>query len=87
MEVCSVYLRGVLEKYPTFFFCENLMDFNEAHLHEESLNLHTNMWIFICKENDRTTRAALLGDSQVETIWTIQMAIGDDAMGVTQIKE
>ena len=28
-----------------------------------------------------------LGDSQVETIRKIQTAFGDDAMGVTQIKE
>jgi len=24
----------LLEKYPTFIFCENLVDFNEARLHE-----------------------------------------------------
>jgi hypothetical protein len=28
-----------------------------------------------------------LGDSQVETIWKIQRAFGEDAMGITQIKE
>jgi hypothetical protein len=28
-----------------------------------------------------------LGDSQVETIWKIQGVFGDDAMGITQIKE
>ena len=28
-----------------------------------------------------------LGDSQVETIWKIQWAFGDDAMGITQIKD
>ena len=36
----------LLEKYPTFFFLENLVDFNEAHLHEATLNLHTHTWIF-----------------------------------------
>ena len=30
----------LLEKYPTFF-CEILVDFNEARLHEKTLNLHT----------------------------------------------
>jgi hypothetical protein len=28
-----------------------------------------------------------LGDSQVETIWKIQRVFGDNAMGITQIKE
>jgi hypothetical protein len=28
-----------------------------------------------------------LGDSQVETIWKIQRVFGEDAMGITQIKE
>jgi len=28
-----------------------------------------------------------LGDSQVETTGTIQWVFGDDAMGITQIKE
>ena len=28
------------------FFCENLMNFNEAILYEASLNLHTHTWIF-----------------------------------------
>ena len=27
-------IRGLLEKYPTFFFCENLVDFNKARLPE-----------------------------------------------------
>ena len=36
----------LLEKYPTLFFCENLVDFSEAHLHEATLNLHTHAWIF-----------------------------------------
>ena len=31
----------MLEKYPTLFFCENVVDFNEALLHETTLNLHT----------------------------------------------
>ena len=29
-----------------FFFCENLVDFNEAHLYEVTLNLHVHAWIF-----------------------------------------
>ena len=33
-------LVSKLEKYLTFFYCENLVDFNEAHLHEATLNLH-----------------------------------------------
>jgi hypothetical protein len=28
-----------------------------------------------------------LGDSQVETFWKIQWVFGDDAMGITQVKE
>ena len=31
----------LLEKYPTLFFYENLVDVNEARLHEATLNLHT----------------------------------------------
>ena len=30
---------GLLEKYPTFFLCEHLMDYNLARLHEPTLNL------------------------------------------------
>ena len=38
---------ALLEKYPTLLFiCENLVDFNEACLHEETLNLHTYVSIF-----------------------------------------
>ena len=41
----TYYLRRfiyttVLEKNPTFF-CENLLDFNKARLHEATLNPHT----------------------------------------------
>ena len=37
----NTYYSTLLEKYPTFFlFCENLVDFNEAHLHEVTLNPH-----------------------------------------------
>jgi hypothetical protein len=32
---------ALLEKHPTLFFCENLVDSNEAHFHEATLNLHT----------------------------------------------
>jgi hypothetical protein len=37
-----MYTLSLLEKYPTFFyfFCKNLVDFNEAHLHETTLKLH-----------------------------------------------
>ena len=28
------------------FFCKNLVDFNEARLHEATLNLHTHVWVF-----------------------------------------
>ena len=31
----------LVEKYPTLFFCKNLVDFNEPRLHEATLNLHT----------------------------------------------
>ena len=42
------YIWGLLEKYSSFFFffCKNLVDFNEAHLHEVTLILHTHAWIF-----------------------------------------
>ena len=50
--------------------------------------------IFHCKENDGTVGAALLhqilpetGHSEVENIRKIHTAFGDDAMGITQIKE
>ena len=43
----SLMLFLMFEKYPTFF-CENLMDFNEARLHEAILNLHTHTWILSC---------------------------------------
>ena len=29
-----------------FFFCKNLVDFNEMHLHKATLNLHMHTWIF-----------------------------------------
>jgi len=32
--------------YPTLFFCENLVDFNEARFHEMTLNTHMQAWIF-----------------------------------------
>ena len=35
----NVY-TSLLQKYPTFFLCENLVDFNEACLHDATLNLH-----------------------------------------------
>ena len=34
------YLRG-LRKVSDFFFCKNLMDFNEERLHEVTLKPHT----------------------------------------------
>ena len=34
-----------VRKYPTFF-CENLVDLNEAPLHEATFNLHSNTCIF-----------------------------------------
>ena len=37
----------LLEKYPTFFFCKTLVDFDKARLHEVPLNLQTHAWIFI----------------------------------------
>ena len=36
----TIGLQGLLEKYLTFFFCKNLVGFNEMHLHEAILNLH-----------------------------------------------
>ena len=51
ISICMVYfmIGGMLEKYPTLlFFYENLVDFNEAHLHEATLNLHRHAWIFSC---------------------------------------
>ena len=35
-----------LEKYPTCFICENLVDFNEVRLHEATLNLRMHAIIF-----------------------------------------
>ena len=31
-----------------FFFCKNLVDFNEACMHEVTLNLYMHAWIFSC---------------------------------------
>ena len=39
------YTRSV-KTVSNFFFCKNLVDFNKAHLHEATLNLHTHAWIF-----------------------------------------
>jgi hypothetical protein len=43
-EICVTVLdkcrTTLLEKYPTLFFCENQVDFNEARLNE-AMNLHT----------------------------------------------
>ena len=36
-----VQYTPMIEKHPTLLFCENLVDFNEARLHEATLNLHT----------------------------------------------
>ena len=44
MITVTVYTT-LLEKYPTFFF-ENLVDFNEVHLHEGKLNLNMHTLIF-----------------------------------------
>ena len=33
---------------PIFFFCKNLVDFNEACFHEATLNLHMHVLIFSC---------------------------------------
>ena len=39
--ICEyIGIRGLLDKYQTYFFCENLVDFNEARLLEAILNLH-----------------------------------------------
>ena len=42
----AIHLRGLLEKYTTFFLCEHLMDYNLARLHEPTLNLSAHVWIF-----------------------------------------
>ena len=42
---------------------------------------------FHCKENDKKAFCQKLGDSQVGTIRKIQTDFGDDAMGITRIKE
>jgi hypothetical protein len=31
-----------MDETTTLFFCKNLVDFNEVHLHEATLDLHTN---------------------------------------------
>ena len=40
-----MFTRSV-RKVSDFFFCENLVDLNEARLHEATLNLYTNTCIF-----------------------------------------
>ena len=39
-------IATLLEKYPNFFFCEKLVNFNGGRLHEATLNLHTHTWFF-----------------------------------------
>ena len=39
--VTTLYIQGLLDNYPNFFFYKNMVDFNEARLHEATLNLHT----------------------------------------------
>ena len=46
----SCFKTNNKEKYPTLFFCGNLVDLNEAHLHED----------FHYKENDGMTGATHL---------------------------
>ena len=44
-------IHGLIGKYSTFFlslFCENLVDLNEARLHEATLNLHMHERIISC---------------------------------------
>ena len=44
-ELLSTKVRGMLEKYSTFF-AKTMVDLNEARLHKATLNLLTHMWIF-----------------------------------------
>jgi hypothetical protein len=38
--------RSLRKVSDLFIFCKNLVDFNEARLHETTLNLHIRVWIF-----------------------------------------
>ena len=42
--ICYAYYS--VRKVPDTFYCENLVDFNEVHLHEATFSLHTHTWIF-----------------------------------------
>ena len=44
--LCQVLKHTTVRKVSDFFFCKNLVDFNEARLHEMTLNLHMHTWIF-----------------------------------------
>ena len=39
-------LDNLLEKYPTIFYLEDLLDFNEGRFHGATLKLHTHTRIF-----------------------------------------
>ena len=62
-----------------FFFCENLEDFNEAHLHEATVDIHMPTWIFsrlsIASVDDKQhlseiVLSALVGYHSKENDWT-----------------
>ena len=39
---------SVRKVFDLIFFCENLVDFNQARLHKATLNLHTHVCFFPC---------------------------------------
>ena len=63
----------LLEKYPNFFFWESLVDFNEARLHEATLNLHMHAWIFFLTVNSISWwQAAFEWSSQCSRIFIVR---------------
>ena len=36
-------MKDLLEKYQILLFCKHLVDFNEAGLHELTMNIHTHV--------------------------------------------
>ena len=44
--VLNLYTRSLRKVSDLVVFCENLVDCNETHFHEMTLNLHMHVWIF-----------------------------------------
>ena len=46
MVIIIIIIIIIIRMYSTLFFCDNLVDFDEARLHEVTFNIRTYAWIF-----------------------------------------